>query len=339
MPGAGLFEFCSLCILLTLGGYMSIKRVAESVDSGMWVPAEYSSVIALCEAILRLFRDEGNRKDRQKARLMWQIEEYGVDKFKEAIIKEVKSYGRDTRIENFQPRPTEEYTRRELLGVHKQPQEGKVRVGISVPAGRMHQKECIDIADLADKYGGGEIRLTVEQNIILPNVDEEKIDNLLAEPALGAKSRLKVNAGFIEGNLVSCTGAQFCGLALIETKINAEAIAKKLEEKVIVDKPVRIHWTGCPNSCGQAQAGDIGIMGAPARKEDPETGKKKAVPGCNIFVGGKIGEEGHLSLTPAKKGIPLEDEDLVPVLIDILKEHYGATDKKSRLSRLKFWKK
>ena len=79
-----------------------------------------------------------------------------------------------------------------------------------------------------------------------------------------------------------------------------------------------------PNSCGQAQAGDIGIMGAPARKEDPETGKKVAVPGCNIFVGGTIGEEGHLAMTPSHKGIPLEEGDLVPVLVDILKENFGA---------------
>jgi ferredoxin-nitrite reductase len=94
-----------------------------------------------------------------------------------------------------------------------------------------------------------------------------------------------------------------------------------------VKKPLRIHWTGCPNSCGQAQAADIGIMGGPAKKLDPETGKNKAVPGCNIFVGGKIGEDSHLSLDPYKKGVPLEDEDLLPVLVDIAIEHFGATKK------------
>merc|ERR1711966_603950 len=113
------------------------------------------------------------------------------------------SIDKNARVEPEQPAPTEPYTRRELLGVHKQPQEGKVRVGISVPAGRMHHNECGEIADLADKYSGGEVRLTVEQNIILPNVDEDKVDDLLAEPAVGSESRLKVNAGMIEGNLVS----------------------------------------------------------------------------------------------------------------------------------------
>ena len=83
-----------------------------------------------------------------------------------------------------------------------------------------------------------------------------------------------------------------------------------------------------PNSCGQVQVADIGIMGAPARVE--RDGKKVAVPGCNIFVGGKIGEESHLALTPYKKGIPLEEDILVPVLIDIAKEKFGAVDKKKK---------
>ena len=94
-----------------------------------------------------------------------------------------------------------------------------------------------------------------------------------------------------------------------------------------MQKPLRIHWTGCPNSCGQAQAGDIGIMGGPAKKLNEETGKMVAVPGCQIFVGGTIGEEGHLSLEPYKKGIPLEDEILVEELIEIIVEQFGGKRK------------
>jgi ferredoxin-nitrite reductase len=116
-------------------------------------------------------------------------------------------------------------------------------------------------------------------------------------------------------------------LAFIEIKSHAESVAKKLESLVTVDRPIRIHWTGCPNSCGQVQVADIGIMGAPAKKEDPDTGMMKAVPGCKIFVGGKIGEEAHLALEPEMTGIPLAEEDLVPVLVDILKEKFGAKDK------------
>jgi len=260
---------------------------------------------------------------------MWLVEKYGVEEYRDAVIKEVESYERGVTVERFQPFPTGEFERRELLGVHPQPQEGKVRVGILVPAGRLSQTECRRIADLADKYSSGEVRLTVEQNVILPNVDESAVEELLKEEYLNvADSRLRVNPGKIEGNLVSCTGAEFCGLALIETKSHAEHIVKKLEELVEVDDNVRMHWTGCPNSCGQVQAADIGIMGAPARKAD-ETGKLKAVPGCNIFVGGTIGEGGHLSLIPYKKGVPLAEEELLPVLVDILKERFGGRDREA----------
>ncbi len=229
---------------VVLGGYMSIKRVAESVDSGMWIAANRESVVTFCEAVLRVFRDEGERKDRQKARLMWLVEKYGVDGFKEAIIKEVESYNRGVQIHEQQPRPTDSFQRRELLGVHQQKEAGKMRAGILVPTGRLSPAECRALADLADKYSEGEIRLTVEQNVILPNIDETKIDELLKEPALAMEKRLRLNPGMIEGNVVSCTGAQFCGLALIETKTNAESMAKKLESLLFLDRPIRIHWTG-----------------------------------------------------------------------------------------------
>lgn len=308
---------------VVLGGYMSIKRVAESIDSKMWIRSDRNSVVTFCEAILRLFRDEGDRKDRQKARLLWLVEKYGVDDFKEAVKKEIVSYNRGVIVEDRQPTPTQPFQRRELLGVHKQPQEGKVRVGILVPTGRLSVQECRQIADLADKYSGGEVRLTVEQNILLPNVDSSAVDALLGEPALSSDdSRLKVHAGFIESNIVSCTGAEFCGLALVETKNNAERMGRELEKLVNVDRPIRIHWTGCPNSCGQVQVADIGIMGAPARKEI--NGKSVAVPGCKIFLGGRIGEDAHLSIDPIKEGIPLED--LTVELVGILKTHFGAVD-------------
>merc|ERR1719258_20715 len=245
---------------VVVGGYMSIKRVAESVPLGLWVPADPYSVTALCEAILRIFRDEGNRKDRQKARLMWLVEDMGVEEYSKAIKAEVESYGRGVVLEEAQPHETGAFERRELLGVHP----------------------------LADRYSEGEVRLTVEQNFILPNVPADKIDALLEEPAL-TMGRLAVDPGNVKGPMVSCTGAQFCPLAIIETKTVAERVMAKVDALVEAPKPVRVHWTGCPNSCGQVQAADIGLMGAPAKRKNDE-GKMKAVAGANIFLGGTIGE-------------------------------------------------
>ena len=63
--------------------------------------------------------------------------------------------------------------------------------------------------------------------------------------------RFKINPGNLSRGLVSCTGAQFCGVAIIETKNRAMAIVEKLEQQLDIPEAVRIHWTGCPNSCGQ----------------------------------------------------------------------------------------
>jgi len=82
-----------------------------------------------------------------------------------------------------------------------------------------------------------------------------------------------------------------------------------------------------PNSCAQVQVADIGIMGGPAKKWNEEAEKFKAVPGCKIFIGGRIGENGHLSLEPHKTGIPLEDESLLPILVEILKDEFGAKER------------
>jgi ferredoxin-nitrite reductase len=198
-----------------------------------------------------------------------------------------------------------------------------VRVGIHCPAGRLYPDEAHAIADLADKYSGGEIRLTVEQNMLLPNVDAAMVDALIAEPCL-TEGRLAVDPGNVVGSMVSCTGAQFCPLAMIETKMPAEKIIKALDKRIVTSTPLRIHFTGCPNSCAQVQAADIGLMGGPAKKEID--GKMKAVPGVNIFVGGTVGEHGHLSVEPHTKGVPMAEEDLVPVLVKIAVEEFGATE-------------
>lgn len=342
---------------IVLGGYFSTKRVAESIDMNVWIPARVDCAVELSTAILRIFRDEGARGDRQKARLMWLVESYGevteVDghprchsKFRDAVLAEMASYGNgfEKVIDVQQPRPTTPFTRTAVdgtqattpaegyLGVHAQPQEGLSRVGIHVPVGRLSVEEARQIADLAERYTpNGEIRLTVEQNVILPNVEDGQVAALLAEPALNGASRLSVQPGRIVGNLVSCTGAQFCGLAVIETKKNAELIATEVEERVIVPRAVRIHWTGCPNSCGQAQAADIGLMGGPAKKMNAE-GKMKAVPGVKIFVGGTIGESGELAMEPTSvnggahtDGVPVEE--LVPVLSQLIIDRFGGTIK------------
>eukprot|EP00629_Pelagomonadales_sp_RCC1024_P017161 CAMPEP_0119272306 /NCGR_PEP_ID=MMETSP1329-20130426/8534_1 /TAXON_ID=114041 /ORGANISM="Genus nov. species nov., Strain RCC1024" /LENGTH=579 /DNA_ID=CAMNT_0007272369 /DNA_START=216 /DNA_END=1955 /DNA_ORIENTATION=- len=313
---------------VVVGGYMSIKRVAESVPLDLWVPADAQSAYDVCEAILRIFRDEGNRKDRQKARLMWLVEDKGVEAFRAAVAAEIAGLGRGTAVDEAQPHDDTggaDFQRRELLGVHAQADASLRRVGVHVPAGRLSVEEMRHVADLADRYSAGEVRMTVEQNLILPNVAAAEVEALLAEPAL-TLGRLSVDPGNVVGPMVSCTGAQFCPLAIVETKSVAERVMAKVDALVEADRPIRVHWTGCPNSCGQVQAADIGLMGAPAKREID--GKMKAVAGAKIFLGGTIGEGGHLAMEESLKGVPIDDEDeIAGVIAGLMKEHFGARDR------------
>lgn len=234
---------------VVLGGYISIKRAAEAIPMNSWIPA--SDAFDLCKAILRLFRDEGARGDRQKTRLMWLIETKGLDVFKTMVSEEIGAI-RGTAPYVFEGvqkhKGVWEHGHRDVNGVHPQKQEGLSYIGVHVPVGRLSADECNEIADLAEKYSNSEIRLTVEQNCLFPNVANDRVADFLKEPIFTKEgSRLSVNPGHIIGHVVSCTGSQFCPLAMVETKLAIDRITRRLEEIVHVPHPIRIHMTGCPN--------------------------------------------------------------------------------------------
>lgn len=295
---------------VVIGGFFSIKRCAESIPMDVWLPVK--DVLKFCEDVLLWFRDNGDRANRQKARLMWMVDQLTMEGFRSAIEKQFGSpFARAVKggPEYDTPAP-----RRNVLGIHAQKQEGLSWVGACVPAGRLTSQDMDTLAEVADKYSHGEMRLTVEQNIIFPNVANEQVEEMIKHPIFG---KFKLRPGKISAGLVSCTGAQFCGLALIETKNRAMAITEELDQLVELDQDVRVHWTGCPNSCAQVQVADIGLMGAPAKKNG------KAVEGVKIFVGGKIGEGAELG-EQIGKALPADKETLIPKLTELLVERFGA---------------
>ncbi|KAA8493547.1 Ferredoxin--nitrite reductase, chloroplastic [Porphyridium purpureum] len=292
-----------------VGGMFSGQRVAMSVPMDTFVPAD--KVVALCKAVLEVFRDFGPRATRTKCRFMYLVDELGVEKIRE-LVAQYMDY--DGELPRAVPK-TESGQHRHILGVHPQKQEGLSWVGISVPVGRMLPADSRALADVARKYGDGTIRITVDQNVIIPNVPTDKVSEMIAEPIF---SSFKVTPGKLMGSLVSCTGAQFCPFGLVETKNRAKHVAEILESRLDMPKSVRIHWTGCPNSCGQAQVGDIGLMGSPARLDG------KAVEGVRILLGGEIGSAPELA-TDFEKSVPAADEHLIPKLEAILIEKFGAS--------------
>jgi len=282
-------------------------------------------VIHACDAILTTFRDFGARSGRQKCRMMWLMKDMGLENFRDEVAKRMPGGKLETEGTDL---VDSTHKRRDYHGVHKQKQEGLNYVGINVPAGRIQAKDMFEMATLADAYGTGEVRLTVEQNYIIPNVPDDKVEALLQEPLLttgeGFASAFKPNPGRLVKDLVSCTGNQFCGLALIETKATGKALAEALEATMDLTRDVRMHWTGCPNTCGQVQVADIGFLGCQVK--NPETGKGN-VDGVKIFLGGNIGHEAELGTEVDKVACM----SLLPYTQDLLIKKFGAKKKRTAL--------
>jgi ferredoxin-nitrite reductase len=292
-----------------VGGFFSAKRCEAAIPLNAWV-APNDDVVDLCRAILEVFRDSGLRANRQKARLMWLIDEWGIEKFR-------------ARVESQLGRPLAtaaladeiDWDKRDHIGVYPQQQPGMNYVGLNIPVGRLYAADMFDLARMAAVYGAGELRLTVEQNVIIPHVKDAHLDAFLQEPLL---EKFSVNPTPLARSLVSCTGAQFCNFALVETKNRAIALVKELEAELDIPQSVRMHWTGCPNSCGQPQVAEIGLMGTKVRKNG------KTVEGVDIYMGGKVGKDAQLG-TCVTKGIACED--LKPFLENLLIENFGAKKK------------
>ena len=296
-----------------VGGYLSAQRCAEAVPLNAWLPANEEGIALSC-AILKVYTEnglaEGLRENRGKARLMWLIDKWGIEKFRAEVEKE---FGKPLSTAAPQDEITQQ--KKDHLGVHPQKQEGYSYVGLHVPVGRLSAETMFDLARLADVYGNGEIRLTVEQNAIIPYIANENLDTFLAEPLL---QQFTLDPSPLTRSVVSCTGNRYCNFAIIETKQRALKIAQELDRELEIPQRVRIHWTGCPNSCGQAQAGDIGLIGTKVRQDG------QAVEGVNIYSGGKVGKDAHLG-TLLQKSVACDD--LKPVLRNLLIKQFGAKPK------------
>jgi ferredoxin-nitrite reductase len=291
-----------------VGGFFSGKRCDAAIPMNVWVAPE--DVVEFSLSILRLFRDNGPRSNRTKARLMFLIDEWGIKKFRiEAELVHGKT------LATAAPKDEIEWEKRDHIGVYPQQQAGLNYVGLHIPVGKLNATDFFELARLAEVYGTGELRFTVEQNAIIPHVADAKLPILLSEPAL---AKFQVNPGNLTRTVVSCTGAQFCNFAMIETKQYAVSVIDAVEAKVDVPKPVRIHWTGCPNSCGQPQVADIGLMGVKMRKDG------QTVEGVDIFMGGTVGKDAKLG-EKVMKGIPITELD--SVLADLLIDKFGAKTK------------
>lgn len=259
-------------------------------DSGILIHP--SQCIPVAVAILRVFIENGDRTNRKKARMKYILDRWGIEKFIEEVQKKLPFDLTHFPVENCQAQ--RHTTRHGHIGIFKQSQPKLNYVGVAIPVGQMTVKQMRIIAETAEAYGSGEIRLTVWQNLIIPNIHE---DNIPAVERAIKSAGLDTKASSVMGGLIACTGNAGCKFASTSTKSQAVDIARYLEKKVDLDQPINIHLTGCPHSCAQHYCGDIGLLGVKV------TDNGEQVEGYNISFGGGVDQDQGIA-KEVFKGIP-----------------------------------
>jgi ferredoxin-nitrite reductase len=262
---------------IALGGATGHKAFAR--DLGVAVPpAEINKVVL---AILRVYLERGCRTDRKKARLKHLLEQLPLPDYLAAVEQKLGRTLRREPLAAAQLRWASQELPHSHVGDFPQKQRGLNYVGVAVPVGQLTPKQMLRLAELAESYGSGEIRLTVWQNFIIPNVTDAFVPTL--KRAL-EKMGLGTRQSNIASGVIACTGNRFCKFAQSDTKAHALELAKYLEKRLELDQPVNIHLTGCPNSCAQHYMGDIGCLGTRTKISG------ESVDAYHVFVGGGFGK-------------------------------------------------
>jgi nitrite reductase (NADH) large subunit len=265
------------------GGY----RPAQPLD----VFVRPGEAARLCAELTRIFRDHGARESRVRARLAFLVEDRGLGWLRAELERRsapLLRSGTDLRKKHHV----------DHLGIHPQKHsavwgtEQLYYVGFLVPVGRITMAQLRGVADLAERYGNGEVRVTVGQNLVIANIAESRIGALSDEPLF---RELPYDPSPILRGLVACTGNDYCGLALIDTKGYAIEVAQELERRTAGRKvqPLTIHWSGCAAGCGLHQVATIGLQG------------------CRSRVNGEVVDAAHVSVKGRSGPDPVVATDLM----------------------------
>jgi ferredoxin-nitrite reductase len=265
---------------LMLGGITGHRDIAG--DTG--IVCRPDECVAVADAVVRVFIDHGDRTDRARARLKYLLDDWGRPRFLAAVEERL---GRPLERAGDAARPRAATDRFAHLGIHPQRQPGRHWLGVVVPVGRLEPAQMRGLAEVARRFGDGDLRLTVWQNLLVSGVAEA--DLAAAEADLAAIG-LGLHASSIRAGLVACTGNRGCKFAASDTKGHALAIVEHVEGRLALDVPVNVHLTGCHHSCAQHYIGDIGLIGARVPLGD----EGDTVEGYDIVVGGGFAENARI---------------------------------------------
>jgi sulfite reductase (ferredoxin) len=247
---------------LRVGGGLSTEpHIAVRIP--VFIPQ--TKAVAVVEAVLRIFKEQTElRENRTRARLKYLFMRHGWTAESMLVaIEEKLGTKLDPSPVSEDATPDDVY--RDHIGVTPQRQAGLSAIGASVLRGRLTGDQLIQLADLAEKFGDGHLRATIMQNIIVANVPNARTREVVERlNQIG----LQVEVSPFWRGAIACTGTEFCKLAIAETKGFAKWLVSEMEERLPgFDQQIRLHVTGCTNSCGQSWIADIGLEGKKIKKD------------------------------------------------------------------------
>jgi sulfite reductase (ferredoxin) len=258
------------------GGLGAVPYHAKLFDS--FVPVE--ELLPISQAIARVFARLGEKKNRNRARIKFLIQDLGIEKFKELVLEERKTLPSDPRwtdflaaAERFEETPLRPggerpaalsgtFQRWLRTNTREQKQSGYVVVTVTLPLGDITANQLRSLADIVRRFTKETVRSTVEQNFVIrwvSQTDLQDVHNALQAAGLG-----EAGAGAIV-DIVTCPGTDTCKLGISSSRGLAGELRKRiLETNFQLDESVQhlhIKISGCFNSCGQHHVADLGFYG------------------------------------------------------------------------------
>jgi sulfite reductase (ferredoxin) len=280
------------------GGLSTSPRLAERV--GVFVRPEEAAEV--WHGVIRIFRDYGYRRLRNKARLKFLLAEWGPEKFRQVLQDEYLE-----RALPDGPAPARPTGPGDHVGVHEQ-KDGRFYVGAAPTVGRISGDVLTGLVELLEQVGSDRLRLTPHQKLVVLDVPAEHVDTLTAGlEELG----LSVAPSPFRRNTMACTGIEFCKLAIVETKATAATAIAELERRLAdvtdqLDTPISLNVNGCPNSCARIQVADIGLKGQLVTIDGEQ------VPGFQVHLGGGLApvDRDEAGLGRTVRGLKVTADDL-----------------------------
>jgi sulfite reductase (ferredoxin) len=286
------------------GGLSTEPHIAVKLDAFI----RQDQVVDVARGVAESFRaSEVLRQSRDQARLKYLFLKHGWTA--ESFLAELNRTIGFT-LDPAEPEEIPADVHRDHTGIHRQKHPGLVFVGASVLRGRITPQQLRRAAQLADEFGDGSLRATVQQNLLLANIREEHAESVARELTIVG---LPVEVSAFARGTVACTGSEFCKLALTETKSFARWLSTELDDRLpgFADQ-IKLHITGCPNSCGQHWIADIGIEGKKIKSGG------RMVDAYYFCVGGSVG---HIASIARPVGYRCAATD-VPDAIERLLIHF-----------------